>query len=215
MDKIKGIAGVILAGGRSTRFGSNKALAIVNGKPLIHNVADLMSGLFQECLLVTNTPEEYDFLSLPMTSDRHKGSGPLAGIHAALQEVSETRAFVVACDMPNLSPELIQYLCSINEQDYDAIIPMLKKGLEPLFGIYHKKALPVIEAHLQKKAKAAEMISGPGHPLWQIGQESCDGKPYVDLDSCTYILGLIGLNDAVKCSVGFRLRFPQLLLSGN
>lgn len=54
------------------------------------------------------------------------------------------------------------------------------------------------QAHLQKKAKSAEMISGPGHPLWQIGKPSCDGKPYVNLDTCTYIIGLIGLNDAVK-----------------
>ena len=149
MDKIKGISGVILAGGLSTRFGSNKALAIVNGRLLIQNVADLMSSLFAECLLVTNTPEEYEFLSLPMTSDRYKGSGPLAGIHAALQEVSEPRVFVVACDMPNLSPELIQYLCNCNEQDYDAIIPMLEKGQEPLFGIYHKNSLTHIETCLQ------------------------------------------------------------------
>ncbi len=62
-----------------------------------------------------------------------------------------------------------------------------------------------VDAHLQKKAKAAEMISGPGHPLWQIGKESNDGKPYVDLDACTYILGLIGVNDAVKFLIGQEL----------
>ena len=62
-----------------------------------------------------------------------------------------------------------------------------------------------VDAHLQKKAKAAEMISGPGHPLWQIGKVSNDGKPYVDLDACTYILGLIGVNDAVNFLVGQEL----------
>jgi anaerobic ribonucleoside-triphosphate reductase len=62
-----------------------------------------------------------------------------------------------------------------------------------------------VDAHLQKKAKAAEMISGPGHPLWQIGKVSNDGKPYVDLDSCTYIIGLIGVNDAVKFLIGQEL----------
>ena len=149
MDKIKDIAGVILAGGSSTRIGSNKALTIVNGKPLIQNVADLVSGLFQECLLVTNTPEEYKFLSLPMTYDRYKASGPLAGIHAALLQISTPRAFVVACDMPNLSPELMQYMCNIKEQGYDVIIPWLGKGQEPLFGIYHKNSLTHIETCLQ------------------------------------------------------------------
>jgi anaerobic ribonucleoside-triphosphate reductase len=62
-----------------------------------------------------------------------------------------------------------------------------------------------VDAHLQKKAKVAEMLGGPGHPLWQIGKEANDGKPYVDLDSCTYILGLIGVNDAVHFLIGQEL----------
>ena len=62
-----------------------------------------------------------------------------------------------------------------------------------------------VDAHLQKKKKAAEMLSGPGHPLWQIGRTANDGQPYVDLEKCTYILGLIGVNDAVKFLVGQEL----------
>ncbi|MFO7767806.1 MAG: anaerobic ribonucleoside-triphosphate reductase [bacterium] len=59
-----------------------------------------------------------------------------------------------------------------------------------------------VEAHLQKKARIAEMMSGPGHPLWQVGRPSEDGMPYIDLEDCTYILGLIGLNDAVDFLIG-------------
>lgn len=55
-----------------------------------------------------------------------------------------------------------------------------------------------VQAHLEKKTKIAELMSGPGTPLWQIGRIASDGVPYVDLDSCTYILGLIGVNDAVN-----------------
>ncbi|MDZ8118099.1 anaerobic ribonucleoside-triphosphate reductase [Pontiella agarivorans] len=62
-----------------------------------------------------------------------------------------------------------------------------------------------VDAHLQKKRKAAEMLSGPGHPLWQIGKTANDGKPYVDLENCTYILGLIGVNDAVRFLIGQEL----------
>jgi len=61
------------------------------------------------------------------------------------------------------------------------------------------------DAHLQKKASIAGMMSGMGHPLWQIGRPSCDGKAYVDLDACTYIIGLIGVNDAVKFLIGHEL----------
>lgn len=62
-----------------------------------------------------------------------------------------------------------------------------------------------VDAHLQKKAKSAELMAVPGRPLWQIGKTACDGKPYVDLDTCTYILGLIGLNDAVFFLIGHQL----------
>ncbi len=62
-----------------------------------------------------------------------------------------------------------------------------------------------VDAHLQKKARTAEMMSGPGRPLHQIGRIACDGRPYVELDKCTYILGLIGVNDAVKFLMGEEL----------
>lgn len=62
-----------------------------------------------------------------------------------------------------------------------------------------------VEAHLQKKATIAEMVSEPGRPLHQIGKTACDGRPYVELDKCTYILGLIGVNDVVKYLSGEEL----------
>jgi anaerobic ribonucleoside-triphosphate reductase len=62
-----------------------------------------------------------------------------------------------------------------------------------------------VDAHLQKKTKAAELMSGPGRPLCQIGKIANDGKPYVDLETCTYGLGLIGVNDAVHFLIGQEL----------
>ena len=59
-----------------------------------------------------------------------------------------------------------------------------------------------VKAHEQKRRRIAEMMSGPGFPLWQIGKTACDGRPYVELDRATYIIGLIGVNDAVKFLTG-------------
>ena len=59
-----------------------------------------------------------------------------------------------------------------------------------------------VKAHLQKKAVIAELMKGPGRPLWQIGKPANDGVPYVDLEKCTYIIGLIGVNDAVHFLYG-------------
>jgi len=59
-----------------------------------------------------------------------------------------------------------------------------------------------VDAHLQKKKMIGVMMSEPGRPLWQIGKPANDGRPYVELDKATYIIGLIGVNDAVKFLIG-------------
>lgn len=80
-----------------------------------------------------------------------------------------------------------------------------KKSLAGLYEELDRTMELAVEAHLQKKAKIAEMMSEPGRPLYQIGRNACDGRPYVELDKCTYILGLIGVNDVVKFLTGEEL----------
>ena len=60
----------------------------------------------------------------------------------------------------------------------------------------------VIQAHLQKKKMIALMMSEPGRPLWQVGKTACDGRPYIELEKCTYIIGMLGMNDMVKFLLG-------------
>jgi len=80
-----------------------------------------------------------------------------------------------------------------------------KVTLENLFAEIDRTMELAVDAHLQKKEKIAVMMSSPGRPLWQIGKVACDGRPYVDLDSSTYILGLIGVNDTVNYIMGEEL----------
>lgn len=148
-QRINQVAGVILAGGKSSRFGSNKALALHQGDALIQGIAHRLAGLFPETLLIANTPEEYGFLGWPMAKDLYPGCGPLAGIHAALRTVSQPRIFVCGCDMPLVNPDLIRFLCKL-EGDPDIVLPWLDEGPEPLYAIYSKKALPIIEEQLSK-----------------------------------------------------------------
>ena len=145
---IEQVSAVILAGGKSSRFGRNKALADYQGTPLIQRIIDLLNPLFDDHLLITNTPDEYDFLNWPITGDIHKDSGPLAGIHAALANINQPRAFICGCDMPLLDPTLITHLSKI-EGEWDIILPWLPDGPEPLYAIYSKQALPVITDLLQ------------------------------------------------------------------
>ena len=141
------ITGVILAGGKSSRFGANKALAELDGKKIIEHVTTALAPLFANRLLVTNTPADYAFLDWPMTADNYPGAGPLAGIQAALLASAEPRIFVAGCDMPLLNQDLIRHICGL-EGEWDAVIPWLTAGPEPLCALYAKSALPVISAAL-------------------------------------------------------------------
>jgi len=145
--RIADVAGVILAGGESRRMRSNKALLEINGERMIEKAYRRMAELFEEVLLVTNSPEVYDFIPCRKVSDIYPGMGPLGGIHAALSYCSAERAFVTACDMPDLNSELIRELCRMPDGG-DVVIPETPGGLEPLHSVYSKSCLPKMEKML-------------------------------------------------------------------
>ena len=152
-ERLSGIAGVILAGGESSRMGRNKALMEVNGELMVETAYRRMAELFDEVLLVTNTPEMYDFIPCRKIADIYPGMGPLGGIHAALSNCDAARAFVIACDMPGLNPGLIRELGSM-PGGVDVVVPETPDGLEPLHAVYAKSGLPLMEAMLRAEERS-------------------------------------------------------------
>jgi molybdopterin-guanine dinucleotide biosynthesis protein A len=147
---LKGITGVILAGGKSTRYGSNKALAEVHGTKLIERVVRAIEPLFERLLLVTNTPHEYSYLELPMVEDIIKGLGPIGGIHTGLETISDEAGFFVACDMPYLNENLLRYMVTL-KKDFDAVIPRVGRMVEPLHSLYTKQCLPILRESIDSQ----------------------------------------------------------------
>ncbi|HSL91598.1 MAG TPA: formate dehydrogenase accessory sulfurtransferase FdhD [Candidatus Limnocylindrales bacterium] len=145
-EPIEGITCILLASGASSRMGSNKALLPYQGGRFIEVIHRQMATLFREVLIVTNTPELFDFLPSRKVPDLIPGMGPLSGIHSGLRHSETPHVFAVACDMPYLNPDLIRHLASLAE-GFDVVIPETGKGLEPLHAIYGKNSLlPMEEA---------------------------------------------------------------------
>jgi len=142
-----GVTGVILAGGQSSRMGSNKALLPYRGGRFIESIYRQLSGHFEELMLVTNTPEQYAFLGCRMARDLHPGMGALAGLHAGLYHSRTPHIFAVACDMPYLNDTLIRALLARRHQA-DVVIPESGDGLEPLHAVYGAGCLPAMEQAL-------------------------------------------------------------------
>src|SRR5262245_4799679 len=142
------VSGVILAGGKSRRMGgSPKALLPFGGRPLIEHIAETLRSVLSDCLVVTNTPELYESLDLPMVGDVFPESGSLGGIYTGLRAVSGDAALCVACDMPFLSPRLIAYLAG-RSAEADVVVPDAGGELQTLHAVYRKTCLPVMEQRL-------------------------------------------------------------------
>lgn len=143
MPKINDVTGVILAGGRSSRFGSNKALTTFRGIPLIDRVLNVMAPLFEDLLIVTNTPEEYARLNVPLVEDIEPYQGPLGGVFSALRRAANDRVFAVACDMPLLDARVIQGIIQ-SAGDATAAIPVHDGIREYLMALYSRRLMPEI-----------------------------------------------------------------------
>jgi len=142
-----GVTGVILAGGQSSRMGSNKALLPYRGGRFIESIHRQLAELFEDLLLVTNAPEQFSFLGCRMVPDLYPGMGALAGLHAGLYHSRTPHIFAVACDMPYLNDTLIRALLARRHQA-DVIIPESGQGLEPLHAVYGTGCLPAMEQAL-------------------------------------------------------------------
>ncbi len=145
------ITGIILAGGKSLRYGQDKAFISLNGKFLIDKVISVMKQVFQNVIIIANEQKKYSGFGLPVYEDIIKGIGPIGGILTGITYIQKTAGFFVACDMPFLNPELIAYMVKIRN-GFDVVIPKIGKNIEPLHAIYTKNCLPHIKETIYKKA---------------------------------------------------------------
>jgi len=141
---IKDITGIILCGGKSSRMLTNKALLKLNVRTVIEIIAETMKSIFSEVLISTNGIDDYKYLNLPLIKDIFTHKGPLAGIHSALKYSSTEKNFIISCDMPLISKEMIKYIASY-KSDKKIILPETEGRIQQLCGIYSKSLLPGIE----------------------------------------------------------------------
>ena len=143
------VAGVIVAGGRASRMGGrDKAFAAVGGEPIAVRTVRLFRSLFPQVLVATNRPERFAGFGVETVVDRYPGSGPLAGIHAALLATRHPHAFVAACDMPGLDARPIRFLLA-RIGAAEAIVPRWEDDVEPLHAVYATRCAAAMEASLR------------------------------------------------------------------
>lgn len=141
------VSGAVLAGGRASRFGGNKALATLRDRPLITRPLDALRPLASDLFIVAADGVAYAQTGVPTRPDRRSGAGPLGGIYTALSVAEHPIVVCLACDLPFVRTALIAYLLQ-QIGDHDAVVPCTDAGLEPLHAVYARSCLPAIEAML-------------------------------------------------------------------
>lgn len=139
----------IIAGGRSRRFGRDKALFPVEGVPLIERVISVLGGIFAEISIIADDHGRFSGLGLPCHADIVKGWGPLGGIYTALHHARPGGCFVVACDMPFLSGPLIRAMAGLTAGS-DVLIPYLNGNYEALHAFYSPGCLEPVGQSIQR-----------------------------------------------------------------
>lgn len=144
-------SGIVLAGGKSSRMGTDKPLLQLKGKPMIQYSIDALKPLCEEITIVSNGDHLADF-GYPVVADRFLEAGPVAGIHAGLSHSSNEKCIVLGCDLPNISSLLLQQLLDVY-QEGTTLVARCAGQMHPLVGIYQKSTLVLLEQFLNNDSR--------------------------------------------------------------
>jgi len=138
----------ILSGGRSSRFGSDKARAAVEGRPLISRVAESLQPVSHSVVVVADEADKYDDLSLTTIADPVSHLGPLGGLQTALAHLLSNRGegwlLLAACDHTEIRTGWIAQLAA-TPTDSCQCVAFYDSAWQPFPGLYHTSLLPPIE----------------------------------------------------------------------
>ncbi|MBP6311804.1 MAG: molybdenum cofactor guanylyltransferase [Flavobacteriales bacterium] len=145
----RGWTGVVLAGGKSSRMGKDKAMIEIDGVTLLRIGIERLRPLARE-VIVIGDPEKYAQHWSHVVADDSAGDGPLRGITTALKHARYVKLLVTACDMPSINDRLLMQLKNALDNGGDAVIPRHAGGAEPMAAAYHKRCLESFENCLNK-----------------------------------------------------------------
>ncbi len=149
-DNIFEITGVVLAGGESSRMGEDKSLMFFKEQQLIDYSLSALEPFCKE-ILISSSKDVHKLFNYKIISDEFNNIGPIAGLYSALKNSKTNYIIVLPCDSPMVKKEFVKYLISEISGNKDALIPTLNHFSEPLFAIYHKRILPIVEKQIEKQ----------------------------------------------------------------
>jgi molybdopterin-guanine dinucleotide biosynthesis protein A len=144
---------VILCGGKSSRMGFDKSNIKLNNKFLIEIIADELSNIFENVMLISNDVDKFKDTKYIVVEDIIVNSGPMVAIYTALKQATSKYVFVTACDMPIINLDFIKYMMDIiKNENVQGVVSYNDQYIEPLYAFYSIDMINKFEMELNKKS---------------------------------------------------------------
>jgi len=170
----------ILAGGNSTRMGTDKAFVMLDGRTLLARALEVCRTITSEVRIIGDWNKFAPFA--PVVEDVFPGCGPLAGIHAALRASQTDWNVVLAVDLPFVSPALLHFLVAqATESRAIVTVPQAGKGWQPLCAVYRRGFVDAAETALRAGRYKIDALFDPAltHPIGEQDLRSAGFSPEV------------------------------------
>lgn len=157
MKENKNITGIILAGGKSSRMGTDKGFVSYNNKPFVEHIIKAMQPLVDDIIIISNN-KNYEIFGFDCYNDLVKNAGPLAGIYTGLKYSKTENNLIVSCDVPLINTEVLQKLTEQTNDSSEVIQLQSKRKNMPLIAMYKKQCMNIFKEELkqdQRKVKKA------------------------------------------------------------
>jgi molybdenum cofactor guanylyltransferase len=140
---------IVLAGGRSSRMGTPKALLLFDNEPLIVHIVSALRRLFADVVVVTAPGQHLPPMPVTLVSDEVSYQGPVGGLYYGLTAAAGDAAFVTSCDAVFLNLDLIAHLLS-QLPEHDVVVPHWEGRFQPMHAVYRRSVLPLLAGQLAR-----------------------------------------------------------------
>ena len=185
------VTGIILAGGRSSRMGRDKASLDLAGRTLLQRTVTALAGAVDEIVIVHAPGQALPVVDAPcpvrLASDPIEGEGPLLGMATGLEAAGAPIVIVVGVDMPFLQPALLRLLAARVADGARWLLPIAAQRPQPLCSAFARDALPVLRAHIAAGDRAPMTVAADlgmtrlEEDAWSIADP--DGLSFIDVDT--------------------------------
>ncbi|NOR87504.1 MAG: NTP transferase domain-containing protein [Bacteroidales bacterium] len=176
------IGTIVLSGGKSSRFGTDKGLYLFNDKHLVNYAFKSCQPFSKNTIIISNN-EKYQSFQQKVYPDIFISSGPMGGIHSGLHHSTYDINLIISCDTPYISSGLIKMMLQEYSNE-DVLICQTSDGkYQTLIGLYHKRIIKKMEHELKlKHLKLIDFIFETNHKIIQIPKDHLFNKCFINFN---------------------------------